>query len=217
MQETGGEIMSGGNRARDDGVSADRADAGAESTAYSFRPSLLGAAREFKLTDDGIDWAVARKSGRIRFTEVRRLRMSYRPTSMQSHRFMTELWAQGAPKLEILSSSWKSMVEQQRLDRPYAAFVAELHRRIALATPSARYEQGSNPLLYWPGLIVFAGLALALAVLIVRGLQADTKAGAAFVGCFLLLLLWQGGNFFRRNRPGVYRPEALPAELLPKD
>jgi hypothetical protein len=47
-------------------------------------------------------------------------------------------------------------------------------------------------------------------------LQADTKAGAAFVGCFLLLLLWQGGNFFRRNRPGVYRPEALPAELLPK-
>jgi hypothetical protein len=135
---------------------------------------------------------------------------------MQSHRFMTELWTVGAPKLEILSSSWKSMIEQQRLDRPYTAFVTELHRRIALAAPAARYEQGSNPLLYWPGLIVFAGLALALAVLVVRGLQADTKAGAAFVGCFLLLLLWQGGNFFRRNRPGLYRPEAPPADLLPK-
>ena len=135
---------------------------------------------------------------------------------MQSHRFMTELWAQGAPKLEILSSSWKSMVEQERLDRPYAAFVAELHRRIALAAPPARFEQGSNPLLYWPGLIVFAGVALALAVLIVRALAGRCQSRRGFRRRFLLLLLWQGGNFFRRNRPGVYRPEALPAELMPK-
>ncbi len=135
---------------------------------------------------------------------------------MQSHRFVTELWADGAPKLEIVSSSWKSMVEQERLDKPYSAFVAELHRRIALAAAPARFEQGSNPLLYWPGLIIFAGVALGLAVLIVRALQVDAMGGAAFIGGFLVLFLWQGGNFFRRNRPGVYRPEALPAELMPK-
>jgi hypothetical protein len=197
-------------------MSAGAADEAVEGTAYTFRPSVLGAPREYRLASNGLNWAVARKSGHIRFGDIRRLRLTYRPTSMQSHRFMTELWAVGAPKLEILSSSWKSMIEQQRLDRPYTAFVSELHRRIALAAPPARYERGNHPLLYWPGLIVFAGLALALAVLIVRGLQADTKAGAAFVGCFLLLLLWQGGNFFRRNRPGLYRPEAPPAELLPK-
>jgi hypothetical protein len=50
----------------------------------------------------------------------------------------------------------------------------------------------------------------------VRALQADSKGGAAFIGGFLVLFLWQGGNFFRRNRPGLYRPEALPAELMPK-
>lgn len=197
-------------------MNAEPTDEAAEGAAYTFRPSVVGAPREFRLAGDGLDWAVARKSGHIRFSDVRRLRLSYRPTSMQSHRFMTELWAIGAPKLEILSSSWKSMIEQQRLDRPYATFVTELHRRIALAAPPARYEQGSNPLLYWPGLFVFTGLMLGLAVLAVRALQADTKAGAAFVGVFLLLLLWQGGNFFRRNRPGVYRPEAPPADLLPK-
>jgi hypothetical protein len=144
------------------------------------------------------------------------MRLSYRPTSMQAHRFMTELWAEGAPKLQILSTTWKSMVEQVRQDGPYAAFVAELNRRIVLASPPARFEQGSNPLLYWPGLVVFAGVAFGLALLVVRALQADAKAGAAFIGCFLLLMLWQGGNFFRRNRPGVYRPEAPPAALLPK-
>jgi hypothetical protein len=197
-------------------MSDERAGAAADSPAYAYRPSLLGAAREFKLGSDGIDWASGRKSGHIPFRTVRRLRMSYRPASMQSHRFMTELWAEGAPKLEILSSSWKSLVEQERQDKPYAAFVAELHRRMARAAPPARYEQGSHPLLYWPGLFTFVGVALGLALLTARALQADATGGAALIGGFLVLFLWQGGNFFRRNRPGLYRPEALPAELLPK-
>jgi len=184
--------------------------------AYTYRPSVLGPAREFKLDGDGIDWAAGRKVGHIPFRTVRRLRMSYRPASMQSHRFMTELWADGAPKLEILSSSWKSVVEQERLDKPYAAFVTELHRRIAEAAPPARFEQGSHPLLYWPGLIAYVGVALGLALLIVRALQADVPGGAALIGAFLMLFLWQGGNFFRRNRPGLYRPESPPAELMPK-
>jgi hypothetical protein len=184
--------------------------------AYAYRPSLLGAAWEFRLAGDGIDWAAGRKGGHIPFRAVRRLRMSYRPASMQSHRFMTELWADGAPKLEILSSSWKSMVEQERLDGRYTAFVAELHRRIALAAAPARFEKGSNPLLYWPGLIAYIGVSLGLALLLVRALQANAKGGAVFIGGFLALFLWQGGNFFRRNRPGRYSPEALPADLLPK-
>ncbi len=52
--------------------------------------------------------------------------------------------------------------------------------------------------------------------MIVRALKADAIGGAALIGAFLVLFLWQTGNYFRRNRPGVYRPEALPAELMPK-
>jgi hypothetical protein len=193
-----------------------RTAAGEGVISYAYRPALLGAAWEFRLAGDGIDWSAGAKSGHIPFRNVRYVRMSYRPASMQSHRFMTELWADGAPKLELLSSSWKSLVEQERLDKPYAAFVAELHRRLARAAPPAHYAQGKHPLVYWPGLIAFVGVSFGLAFLVVRALQADTKGGAAFIGAFLVLFLWQGGNFFRRNRPGFYRPEALPAELMPK-
>ena len=196
-------------------MSIDPASAGVP-FAYAYRPSLLGAAWEFKLAGDGIDWAAGRKGGHIPFRSVRRLRMSYRPASMQWHRFMTELWADGAPKLKILSSSWKSLMEQERLDESYAAFVGELHRRIALATVPARFERGSHPLLYWPGLVAYVGVSLGLALLVVRALQAHAKGGAIFVGGFLGLFLWQGGNYFRRNRPGLYRPDALPDELMPK-
>ena len=79
-----------------------------------------------------------------------------------------------------------------------------------------RFECGRSPLLFWPGFVAIVGVALGLAALIVRALQAGAIGGAAFIGVFLALFLWQGGNFVRRNRPGVYRPGALPAELMPK-
>ena len=196
-------------------MSSERASAG-EPVTYAYRPSLLGAAREFKLAGDGIDWAAGRKSGHIPFRTVRRLRMSYRPASMQSHRFMTELWADGAPKLEILSSSWKSMVEQERLDKPYAAFVAELHRRIALAAPPARFEQGSNPLLYWPGLIDLCRRG-ARAGLAGRARLAGRRQRRRGLHRRLSRAVSLAGRQFLSPQPAwPLSAEALPAELMPK-
>jgi hypothetical protein len=190
-------------------------DAAGAVVTYAYRPSVMGAVREFKLSDDGIDWAAGVRSGHIPYRNIRILRMSYRPTSIQSQRFVTELWAEGAPTLKISSSSWKSMVEQERLDQSYSAFVRELHLRISNVATSARFKQGSRPLIYWPSVVIFVAVALGLAGLIARALQIGASGGAAFVGAFLALYLWQVGNFLRRNRPGEYCHGALPKEVMP--
>jgi hypothetical protein len=134
---------------------------------------------------------------------------------MQSQRFVVELWGEGAPKLNIASSSWKSITEQERLDQSYSVFVQQLHDRVSKAAGSARFQQGSSPFIYWPGLVVFCAVALALAALIVHALRAGTTGGAALVCAFLALFIWQGGNFIRRNRPGSYRADALPKGVMP--
>jgi len=51
--------------------------------------------------------------------------------------------------------------------------------------------------------------------LTVQGLRAGTTSGAALVGAFLVLFVWQGGNFMRRNRPGTYLADALPKGVMP--
>lgn len=186
-----------------------------EEVSYSYRPSLMGSPLSFKLTERGIDWDSGSKSGNIPYRSVRRLRMSFRPVSMQQRRYMTELWAEGDARLVFVSSSWKSLFEQESLAKPYTAFISELHRRLAQSAPSALYQQGTHPLRYWPGLVVLAGVALGLAALTVSALKSETKGAALFIGGFLVLFLWYGGNYFRRNRPGVYHPDAPPAELLP--
>ena len=193
------------------------ADVAGETVSYSYRPSLLGAPREFSLTDRGVDWSAGGRSGTIPFDRVRRVRLSYRPSSMQSRRFVTELWADGSPKLQIVSSSWKSMMEQEPLDGAYSGFIKELHRRIARVNGSTQFERGTNRLVYWLGIIVFVGAALGLAALIARALQAGATTSAAIVGAFLALYLWQAGNFFRRNRPDAYRPDALPVDVMPRE
>jgi hypothetical protein len=107
-------------------------------------------------------------------------------------------------------------MEQERLDAAYNAFVIELNRRVGAAGGTPLLQTGSPALLYWPGLVVFLGVSLALAALIVRAFQVQAWSGAAFVAAFLVLFLWQAGSFFRRNRPGIYRADAVPAEVLPR-
>src|SRR5262245_48309976 len=65
--------------------------------AYSHKPSLMGAAWDFRLRDDALDWRVAFREGRIPYRGIRRVRLSFRPVTMQSRRFITEIWSADGP------------------------------------------------------------------------------------------------------------------------
>ena len=183
---------------------------------YAYKPSLLGAPFEFRLAADALEWRKGGHTGRTPYDRIDRIRLSFRPATMQNHRFLAEIWPAKGPRLQIASTSWRSVMEQERLDGAYRAFLTELNRRVGAAGGTPLLQTGSPALLYWPGLAVFIGVGLAVAALIVRALQTQAWSGAAFVAAFLALFLWQAGAFFRRNKPGVYRPDAVPAEVLPR-
>lgn len=183
---------------------------------YAYKTSLMGAPSEFRLTADALEWRRGTYQGRAPYGRIRRLRLAFRPMTMQNYRFLTEIWTVDGPKLQIASTSWKSLVEHERLDGPYRAFVTELNRRIGAAGGQTLFQTGSPPFLYWPGVVVFVGAALALAGLIVRALAVAAWSGAAFIAAFLAFFLWQAGTFFRRNKPGTYDPANVPPQVLPK-
>lgn len=189
---------------------------GGETVTYTYRPSLAGSPREFTLTGNAIEWRTGRQSGSVDFAQVRFVRLTHRPANMQSYRFVTEIWSDGAPKLQIVSTSWKSMFDQERLDGPYSAFVVEFHRRLAQAGATPEFLRGTNPVIYWAGVAVFAAVILCLLGLSVRAIQAGATGGLLFIAAFITMFGWHGVNFLRRNRPGTYRPDALPDLLLPK-
>jgi hypothetical protein len=189
--------------------------AGSDAHVYAFKPSLVRAPLEFRLTSTELEYSTGSRSGRIALRDVRRIRLSYRPTSVQSNRYLAEVWSPQSGKLQIASTSRRTMMDVTRHDEAYVAFVRDLATRVAAANPDVELETGTSPLIYWPGLAVFILLALAIAILAVRALQVEQWAGAAVVGGFWLLFLWQIGNFFRRNRPRRLVGGDIPADVLP--
>jgi len=52
--------------------------------------------------------------------------------------------------------------------------------------------------------------------LFVRAMGSVQWATTAVVGIFFLVFAYQLGNYFYRNRPGRYRADAIPADVLPR-
>lgn len=200
-------------------MNADLPQAAAEDApadpAYSYKPSLMGAPYLFHLRAGGLEWSRGRHSSVIPYRDITRLRLSYRPVTMQSARYQLDIWMGSILALPLVSSSWRSMVEVKSQNAEFRAFVLELHKRIAQAGGTPRCDTGTFAPLYWFGFAVFAATSLGIAALIVRALQSGQWTGGLFIAAFLALFLWQAGQFFRRNRPGTYPLDAPPALLLP--
>lgn len=182
---------------------------------YFYKPNLMGVPWVFQLRRNGLAWEYGRRSGVVPYDAVRRVRMSFRPGTMQMQRFLTEVWAPQSPKLTISSVSFRGLLEQARQDDDYIAFVSELHRRLAAAGSQARFESGMHPALYWMGAVVFAGIGLTLAGFFVATLLKRDLTGAVVVAAVVALVIWQAGMIFRRNRPQIYRPQELPKVVFP--
>jgi hypothetical protein len=182
---------------------------------YDYKPAAMGAPWQFRLAPEALEWSLGRHSGRAPYGSITRVRLSFRPVSLQSYRFLAEIWPRGGPKLVVASTTWRSMVAQERQDAAYAAFIDELHRRVVAAGGQGAFITGSPALLYWSGVAIFLAASLALAALTARAVAAEAWTAGAMIAGFFGLFLWQLGGFFRRNRPGRYRPDALPPALLP--
>lgn len=182
---------------------------------YAFKSSLVGGISQFKLKPDGLYWEVGRRGGNVRYERIKAVRLAYRPITMQSHRFTTEVWSANQPKLQIASVSWRSVVQQERLDAAYAAFIEELHRRIAAAGGTVQFISGIPAAAYWFGVVFFAAAVLATIVMAWRAVWVANWTSTAIIGIFLAVFAYQIANYFFRNRPGRYRPDAIPKNVLP--
>src|SRR5262245_56055623 len=71
---------------------ADSHSESASDPVYSYKASLLGAPFEFCLAADALEWRKGRHAGRTPYRDIRRIRLSFRPATMQSYRFIAEVW-----------------------------------------------------------------------------------------------------------------------------
>ena len=184
-------------------------------TSYAYKASLIGAAHRFELTDAGLVWHLAGRTGTWPYAEIASIRLSYRPVSMQARRFRADLRNAGGQRLSLLSTSWQSPALMAAQSAPYRDFIIALHARMAAAGGTAALTGGLGRRNYFAALVLIALLGVAMAGLLLRALAIGEWAGAAFLVGIAALFAWQVGGFIRRNRPRTYTFADVPRTLLP--
>ncbi len=176
---------------------------------------MIGSAHQFELTDAGLSWRIAGRSGVWPYRDISAVRLSYRPVSMQSRRFRADIQNANGGRLAILSTTWQTATLMEPQDRGYRAFIEELHRRLKAAGSKAVLTGGLGPVTYAAALAVLAVLAVAMIGLLLRALYTGEFVGVLFLIGFAVLFAWQIGGFVGRNRPRSYGFDHLPVKLLP--
>ena len=182
---------------------------------YAYKASLIGAAHRFELTDQGLSWQLGGKSGIWAYAGIASIRLSYRPVSMQSHRFRADIERADGQRIVIFSTSRQTIALMAPQDQDYRAFITQLHERMAKQGSNAALIAGIGPTTYAAGIALLALVGISIAGLLVRAISTGEWAGALFLVGFAALFGWQIGGFVRRNRPRSYSFDALPPELLP--
>jgi hypothetical protein len=182
---------------------------------YAYKASLIGAAHQFELTEQGLSWRVAGRRGLWDYGDIAAIRLSFRPVSMQARRFRADVSHGDGGRIAILSTSWQTAALMVPQDAPYRDFIVKLHAQMAETGSRAALNRGLGRTVYLAGLAFLALVGLAMAGLFVRSLVTGEFAGATFIAGFAGLFAWQVGGFIRRNRPCAYTFEHLPDALLP--
>ncbi|HET7889399.1 MAG TPA: hypothetical protein VFL62_24480 [Bradyrhizobium sp.] len=182
---------------------------------YAYKASLIGSAHQFELTEQGLSWRIAGRTGVWRYEDIAFVRLSYRPVSMQARRFRADIGNADGGRLSILSTSWQTAALMAPQDKDYRDFIIELHARMAKAGSRATLTGGLRPGLYAAAIGCVVLVAIAMGALVVRSVASREWAGALFLAGFAALFAWQVGGFVTRNRPLVYRFEEVPKALLP--
>ena len=182
---------------------------------YAYKASLIGAAHQFELTDDGLSWRIAGRSAVWPYGDIAAIRLSFRPVSMQSRRFRADIRNFSGVRIAIFSTSWQTAALMAPQDQDYRAFITQLHRRMAAVGSKAILTGGLTPRLYAAAVVLLALVGIAITGLFVRAIATGEFAGALFLVGFTALFGWQIGGFIRRNRPRAYSFDHLPEALLP--
>ena len=187
----------------------------ASAISYAYRASLIGAAHRFELTDAGLTWHLAGRSGVWAYADIAAIRLSFRPVSMQAHRFRADIGHGDGGRITILSTSWQTAAVMAPQDDSFRVFIRALHARMKQAGSCAVLTGGLSRRIYMAALALVALLAIAMSGLLIRAIVMRQFAGAAFILGFAALFGWQIGGFIRRNRPLAYTFESVPEKLLP--
>ncbi|HWK00150.1 MAG TPA: hypothetical protein VNR41_05520 [Xanthobacteraceae bacterium] len=182
---------------------------------YRFRLRPVGAETILRLLPDALEIESANRKTQVRYEDVVRLRLSFRPANLSAQRYLAEIWSRTSRKIILPSVSARGMFHFDNQAAAYRAFVAELCRRIGEVQPSLQIDAGLSAWRWWPSAVFGGAIALAVLYFVAITLRDGNFSLLVVVLIFAALLASQVGTMLLRNRPRQAPMNSIPAQVLP--
>ncbi|OYU46920.1 MAG: hypothetical protein CFE31_19210 [Rhizobiales bacterium PAR1] len=161
--------------------------------------------------------------------KLERIRLSYAPRNVSRLTFVCEIRARDGHSVTINNLDWKSLIQVEKVDPAYRAFVQTLVTRTAALNPNIQLAAGCGMIRYRLTQAVGFGVtaALIVAAFYYGGLIGDFKAaegeanqhaGRLLAGGSVALAIYLGlwlKTFLTRNRLRSFAAQAIPESVLP--
>ncbi|CAN5276186.1 hypothetical protein BH10PSE9_BH10PSE9_00980 [soil metagenome] len=189
----------------------------ADPTAYAARANAFTGRRTYRLTEDALTWEEeGKKLDGVFYDEIAEVRVGFTPTRVATNRYRTQVIFRAGGMAEFFNTDYRGIANLAEQNAAYAAFVRELHRRLAEKGKDVGYRTGNSRIGYVLNIAVtvfiFAMVALAFLLLGTFEFVWIAAVKLAIILFFIPVLL----RYIRRARPGTYAPLAVPAKAMPE-
>jgi hypothetical protein len=176
---------------------------------------MIGSGNSYRLGPHSLEWNIGGYAGQVAYPMIAMIRLGFRPSNFGGRRFVAEIWPRSGAKIEIASSSFKSMVAMEDQGPEFRAFIGELHRRVAAAGGGCRFEAGFAAWRWWPMFAVTVAAAAVLVYVAAMTIASGDRGTTLLIAGFIVLFAWQMWPLVSRNRPERYDPASIPERVLP--
>ncbi len=179
------------------------------------KPRPVGFEIAYRIEGDTLVIDQTRKIERVKLGSIEQVRFSFQPNSLSTRGYRTQLRLVDGRTITFGNLSWRSMVDLDRQEAAYRAFVLRLAAAIAQANPACRFLAG-KPLPIW---LIFAVIAftatLGMAAFAWMAWTRGETNAMLFTLFMFALAVWQIEPMVRLNRPRKLNSGEVPPELMP--
>lgn len=181
---------------------------------YETRLTLFEKVRTFSIQGATLRIEEEGRTNEIALTDIVEVRCRYFPTRVQLNRYECLLTVKSGMKIKIGNQFFRGVADFEDRSADYRKFVVALHVALSKQNPTCVFHSGVAPSSFYLTAAFLALSMLTLAFLII--VMGASLPGFAVIKLIILIAMIPISiKWFYKNKPKIYRPQAIPTDVLP--
>ncbi len=179
------------------------------------RPKPVGFEIAYRLDGDELVIDSTRKVDRVKLGAIEQVRFTFDPGNISGRGYKVRLTLTDGKRITFGNLSWRSMVDVERDDPRYRAFLEKLCPAIAAANPKCVFVAG-KPTALWLAFTTITAVSLLGMAAFALFAFSQSRYPAMWISLGLLAAtIWQMEPLVRLNAPKALATGEVPAWLVP--